>query len=112
MDDKNVSKSMAKVTVRETHLCIEQPEVSETTDPHNTNIFAWTSTILLQWRVHCDTSTKHWRGLLGRNLIWDLENEVGGHPAVIRIPTIRLAAIRVLAVIRVRGIGAVVLDTA
>ena len=112
MAASNISKSMERDTSGDAHLCIEQPEVSETTNTDNANPLAWTSAILLQWRVHCDTSAEHGSRLLRGNLIWNLENKVGGHPAVIRIAAVRLAAIGILGVICACGIGTVVFDTA
>ena len=73
--------------------------MSESTNADDTDLLAWATAVLLQRRVECETAAEHRRCVLGSNGVGYLDDEVGGCSAVIRISTIRLAAVGVLAIV-------------
>ena len=78
---------------------------------NNTNLLARTTAIGLEWRVYSDTTAQHRRSIRAVNTIGYLQHEVAVRTVVRSVTTVRLAAVRPLSTVGVRGLGAVVLVT-
>jgi hypothetical protein len=85
--------------------------LTETTNADDADLLARSTAIVLEWAVHSDTTAEHGRCFFAGKGIRDLHDEVAVAAVVVRVATVGVAAVRVLAGEGILAFLAVLLET-
>lgn len=89
---------------------VQDAEMAQPSESHDSYLLPWPASVVLQGRIHGDTSAQHGRCLLRWKSIGDLENEMGWDSGIIGVTALGDITVGVLGIVSPDYLPAMVLE--